>query len=428
MTRRVCVCTSYAATAEPRAVRHAVALARADRDRHVVFVDCLPEGVESAEPHEFRELPNVEYFSHRFSHRAGSLGRLTLHKGARAIARTRFVLGEHLTAPALSTRMSGFERRLASIGADVYVAHNIDTLLPAAHAAAGRGAALIFDCMEFYSDMGDSQSRVDKRLIGCIEQRYLHRCDLVLASSPELADALAKRYAIRPPLALYNAPPCAPRVHRTPNIGLSLYWRNSTIGLGERGLEDAFAALTLLPHDVTLHLQGRLDADGGRALRTAVARHGIGERVQIHPPHEPSEAVAMASRFDVGLCLERDTNLNHRLTVSNKLFDYLMAGAVVVASDLPGLRSVISRSGGLLFRSGAPADLADKIALLHRDRARLAAIQERGRSFALAHGNREHEMTRFLAAYDDMMTSREKTGRDGGSRSRIAPEGACATS
>jgi hypothetical protein len=39
----------------------------------------------------------------------------------------------------------GLTRALLSIPSDIYVAHNIDTLLPAVHAA--HGAAVVFDCM-----------------------------------------------------------------------------------------------------------------------------------------------------------------------------------------------------------------------------------------------------------------------------------------
>lgn len=41
---RVCVCTSLAAAAEPRAPRHAATLARTAGVGSVVFVDCEPMG------------------------------------------------------------------------------------------------------------------------------------------------------------------------------------------------------------------------------------------------------------------------------------------------------------------------------------------------------------------------------------------------
>ncbi len=82
------------------------------------------------------------------------------------------------------------------------------------------------------------------------------------------------------------------------------------------------------------------------------------------------------------------------------MFDYLMAGLVVVASDLPSLRSVITKSGGgLLYRSGDTGSLVEKIMVLYQSREVLDKLSSCGRAFALTTGNREFEMRRFKQAF-----------------------------
>ena len=215
-----------------------------------------------------------------------------------------------------------------------------------------------------------------------------------------MAVALAATYPIRRPLALYNVSPRDPHQHRCDHGGLSLYWRNSVIGFGQRGLQDAIDALALLPADVTLHLQGRMPADGGRLLQQRIGDHGLADRVFIHAPYSPPNAVQAASQYCVGLCLEHSGIRNHDLTVSNKMFDYLMGGLVVVASDLSSLRGVVERSeGGLCFEPGNPTDLADKILTLRDNRSFRLELAANARAFGLEKGNRETEMARFQRSF-----------------------------
>jgi hypothetical protein len=101
-----------------------------------------------------------------------------------------------------------------------------------------------------------------------------------------------------------------------------------------------------LPDDVTLHLQGRLPADGGTGLRARIAGLGLGNRVVVtHEPYAPGGPRKGSGTPPRWLVSERKGNRNHDLTVSNKIFDYHMAGLAVIASDLPGLSSVLALFG-----------------------------------------------------------------------------------
>ena len=123
------------------------------------------------------------------------------------------------------------------------------------------------------------------------------------------------------------------------------------------------------------------------------------DRVTIHPPYRPEDAVIEASRFHVGLCLERAGIRNHELTVSNKIFDYHMAGLAVIASDLPALRDIVQSSGGgLLYHPGDIKSLTEQILMLYRDQSKLQQLSSNARRFALSEGNREHVMRDFSSA------------------------------
>jgi glycosyltransferase involved in cell wall biosynthesis len=263
--------------------------------------------------------------------------------------------------------------------------------------------------------MGDSQTDIDRKLIRKVERMLLPKCDLVFASSDRVADEYVKVYGIRRPLPLYNVPDIEHVLPKKEQDEFRLYWRNTVIDLGQRGLDDALVALKRLPSDIVLHIQGRLPS--GRRTRVAqrINELGIVDRVVIHPPFRAGAAVLAAAEHTVGLCLEREGIRNQELTVSNKIFDYVMAGLVVVASDLPGLRDVVERSGGgLLYHSGDSDDLAEKILALYNDETLRRRLAKNGRKFALSVGNRDFEMKALTRAFAELGDCQSDTLFDGG--------------
>jgi glycosyltransferase involved in cell wall biosynthesis len=365
-----------------------------------MLVDVVPEeGTTRPEP-ELLSRHRIARRSIRFPTRRSSIARLLFRKAAAHVHAAAFSATGHVFDGVFGDRTIGMEPFLRGLRADAYIAHNIETLAPVMRAARGR-ADVVFDCMEFYSGMGEGQSPQQSQAASAVERLYLRECALVIASSDTLADALAQEYGIERPLPSYNVPPKVESLPPRRGGGLNLYWRNSTIGFGQRGLQDVLEAMQRLPPDVRLFLQGGSGFDGGRAVRARAASLGLGERVTVLPPHAPSEAVQSAAAFEVGLCLERRGPRNHELTVSNKLFDYHMGGLAIVSSDLPALRAVIERSrGGLLFEPGDPASLALAIERLRASPALLHELQTNARRFALAEANLELELPRLSASLD----------------------------
>ena len=252
--------------------------------------------------------------------------------------------------------------------------------------------------------MGEGQTKIERAAVAALETRFLSRCDLVLASSEQVGMALRERYRISQVLALYNAPPLQSKLQAKPKSGLHLYWRNSTIGLGQRGLGIVLDAMPELPGDVVLHVQGRKPSNTeGLHLRLASPR--LRGRVVVHDSFEPGSAVWEASAHHVGLCPELDTCENQRLTVSNKLFDYMMGGLAVVGSNLPGIGSVIrAAESGLLVNQGDPKALAEAVLRLYRDRALLAEYSANALRYAWRfRKTQEHQMGTLRDAIEELV-------------------------
>jgi glycosyltransferase involved in cell wall biosynthesis len=386
-------------SAEPRASRHAIAAKRAFPDADVVLLDLAARrSARSAEPELLRGC-GIARKTLEFHTRESGIVALAARKLNTQLGHAAFDRLGLLLESVFGDRTQGLTRALIEMPANVYIAHNIETLLPAVRAAERHNALVVFDCMEFYSDMGDNQHPTEAAAARALEAKCLPRCALVIASSDIMADALMREYSITRPLAAYNVPPIERDLPKRLGGSLNLYWRNSVIGFGQRGLEDILEALTMVPDQVHLHLQGRQTTDSKAALDERLAALGLVNRVHVLPPYAPHEAVRSAAPYDVGLCLERKGPRNHDLTVSNKMFDYHMAGLAVIATDVPALADVVSRSGGgAVCRAGDPRSLADIIRQFLGAPDHLVEMQLRARRFALSAANIESEIEKIASA------------------------------
>lgn len=396
---RVCVVTSHDIN-EPRGVRHAIAAKRAFPHSEVIFVYYrFDSDVRIQQILPILQINDIKICSLTSYTKNISPIKWFMQKLITRLARLFYAATGVVSSDLFSEHTIGLTKLLKNIPSDVFFAHNFETLKPAAVAAQYHSAALIFDCMEFYSGMGDGQNATVSDAVAEIEALYLPRCELVISSSREVSAAYAESYGIDLPLAAYNSPAIVQDLPKRKGGTLNLYWRNSVIGFGQRGLDDILEAMTKLPTDVHLYLQGNLGHDGGVVLRQRIAELDLVTKVSILPPHPLGGAVKSAALFDIGLCLERKGPRNHDLTVSNKMLDYHMAGLAVIASDLPGLASVIEQSGGgLLYEPGNVEALISAVESLRTNPARLALFQQNARKFALRSANMEIEICRVAEA------------------------------
>jgi glycosyltransferase involved in cell wall biosynthesis len=171
----------------------------------------------------------------------------------------------------------------------------------------------------------------------------------------------------------------------------------------DRGVELAVQALAKLVaegRDVHLVVVGD-GPERGSVLRCA-SNLGLDERVHLVGWREPDDLSGYYQNADVGLLPFRATS-HIKVTLANKLFDYMAAALPIVAVDVPPMRRVLaSTPAGLLFQPEDVADLARCVAeLLDDDLARRAAGRAGQRAVA-GDGplSWRHDAQRFLTAVE----------------------------
>ena len=252
-------------------------------------------------------------------------------------------------------------------------------MLPALAAAARRhGGRLVYDARELYTRVAATTGRPAVRLFWqAVERRYIRQADAVFTVSDSIADFLAAQYGIVRPEVLHNVPPLqtvAPSDYLREQTGASA---TTTLLLHQGNIQKHRGCFLLA--DAMAGVQGGLLVFlGGGPLRPALEAHveaaGLTNRIRFLDPVPPDALLPVTASADVGITLLEDVCLNHRFALPNKLFEYLMAGLPVLASDLPEIRRVVED-----FRVGRVVDPADRAALVKALQAMVDDENQRAR-------------------------------------------------
>ena len=260
---------------------------------------------------------------------------------------------------------------------DLVHANDFDTMWIGVAAKLLRGSRLVYDAHELWPDQdGDPGWR--PWLVVC-EWLFVHIADARVTVSPGCAEAIARRYRVASPVVVRNVPD---RVLETaePRLGEALGVYVGVLA-PSRGLEQAVRALPGAP-GLRLRLIGP-DTDGFSAKITREAEHaGVADRVELLPPVAPGEIIDAIAGARLGLILIQPTSLSHRLSLPNKLFEYVAAGVPVLASDLPVIGPLVRGEG--LGEVVAPDDVDGIAAAMRRlaDAEASADLRLRLRKFA----------------------------------------------
>lgn len=268
---------------------------------------------------------------------------------------------------------------IASSRPAVIHSHDVNTLPTSWLASVVSRAPLVYDAHEI-STAREGYSGV-RRIVGFVEKVLLPRVAAVITTTDTRATYLARAYKIARPVVLQNRPRFV-NVHRNDKIRARLGLVNDwPIVLYQGGLQQGRGLERIV--DVAKELESAyfVFVGGGRLrnqLNDRVRSLGVEQRVFFIDTVSLDELPTYTASADVGVQAIENTCFNHFSTDSNKVFEYVMAGLPVVASNFPEIRKLIGEyKFGLLVEPGDSMALKDALGLIIANESLRNAFSER---------------------------------------------------
>jgi glycosyltransferase involved in cell wall biosynthesis len=248
---------------------------------------------------------------------------------------------------------------------DLLVSNDLDTLLPNFIVGRLRNIPLAYDSHEYFTETPELVNRKFIQSIWkAIERFVLTRINCMITVNESIAQLFRQKYGIEV-VVVRNIPqqrtqiPLKSRAELgLPEDKIVLILQGSGINV-DRGAEEMVLAMQYLT-DVVLVLIG--NGDAMPLIRKLITKNQLEDKVLLFPKMNYDEMMCYTHVADVGLTLDKDTNMNYRFSLPNKLFDYIYAGIPVLATPLVEIKSIIERYqiGGFID-SHEPQHMADQI-------------------------------------------------------------------
>jgi glycosyltransferase involved in cell wall biosynthesis len=249
---------------------------------------------------------------------------------------------------------------------------------------AGFGLPLVFESHEVFS-LGQVDSPLKFQRLFDQEKFVYSRVDGLVTISDHLKDYLRQHFPLRAPvlrasdgvdLELFGALDGA---KADPNL---IIYAGSLFGW--KGVDTVIKAMRYLPGKRLLIL-------GGTPREIVEKRQMAGEwrvldRCVFRGYVSRTELIRTLEQAAIGVLPNHREEISERFTSPLKLFEYMAAGKVIVASDLPSIREILDEEVAWLCPPASPKSLAEAILASERDPAaalrKTAAARARALSFS----------------------------------------------
>ncbi len=259
--------------------------------------------------------------------------------------------------------------------ADLHFSNDLDTLLPNYLLSKLKGAVLIYDSHEYFTGVPElMETPVKRKIWKSMEGLLIPRLKYMFTVNDSIAKLYKDEFGTDVKV-LRNLPMKKALPDKVSRLSLGLPEDKNIIllqGAGiniNRGVEEAIDAMVYLDTCLLVIIGG---GDAVESLKKLTEELKLTGKVKFIAKLPFEELMQYTIQADIGLTLDKDTNINYRYSLPNKLFDYIQAELPVLASPLVEVKRIIDEYRvGMCIESHNPKEIAAKITFMLADKDRL---------------------------------------------------------
>ncbi len=259
------------------------------------------------------------------------------------------------------------------------VANDLDTLLANYIASKIKKSTLVYDSHELFTEVPELVNRPIIRAIWKSIERFIFpKLKKVYTVNQSIADIYSKEYKVNVKVVRNIAEKWNPeKIQSKKELGIPedkkiIILQGAGINI-DRGAEEAVEAMQKI--DAYLLIVG--DGDVVPTLKNQVKKLNLSQKVLFFGKKPYHTMMNYTYHADIGLTLDKDTNLNYKYSLPNKVFDYMHAGTAIVATNIKEVRKIIENHQiGEIIENFNTENLTLTLNHLLKDERRLSQYKE----------------------------------------------------
>lgn len=225
---------------------------------------------------------------------------------------------------------------------DIYVANDLDTLLPNYLVSKIKNKSLVYDSHEYFTEVPELLSRPKIRNIWLKIEKYIFpKLKTIYTVNDSIAEIYNKLYKVDVRVIRNIAPKLKNKeidlafADKIKGSKKMLIMQGAGINI-DRGAEELIEAMQFIENAV-LYIIG--SGDVFSQLQELVSLYNLKDKVFILGKMPYEQLMEYTKIADLGLSLDKGTNPNYENALANKVFDYIQAEIPLLVSN----RKVVSK-------------------------------------------------------------------------------------